>query len=120
MLAATTCASRATAASASQMQTVHVRPRRRPACCSLPGRRVWKVRATGRVNSRWSNIMQVVVRPTGDAYPPTRPTALRVTAVAADSVTVMFGASRDDGSVARYELLGGNGRVARAEARPLR
>ena len=54
--------------------------------------------------------MQVVVRPTGDAYPPSRPTALRVTAVAADSVTVMFGASRDDGTSRGYELLSGKAR----------
>jgi hypothetical protein len=100
------------------MQTVHVR-RAAARLLLLPGRWFWKVRATGRVNSRWSNIMQVVVRPKGDAYPPTRPTALRVTAVAADSVTVMFGASRDDGGVARYELLG-NGRViARGATAPL-
>ena len=71
----------------------------------LPGRWYWKVRAAGKVNSRWSNIRQVVVRPKGDAYPPTRPTALRVTAVAEDTVTVAFGASKDDGGVARYELL---------------
>ena len=82
----------------SQMQTVHVRVARSARLLLAPGRWFWKVRSTGKVNSRWSNITQVVVRPKGDAYPPTRPTALRVTAVAADSVTVMFGASRDDGA----------------------
>ena len=84
---------------ASQMQTIHVRH----AAARLllaPGRWFWKVRSTGRINSRWSNITQVVVRPKGDSYPPSRPTALRVIAVAADSVTVMFGASQDDGRVA--------------------
>ena len=46
--------------------------------------------------------------------------ALRVTAVAADSVTVTFGASTDDAAVARYELLAGSGKVlARGAAAPL-
>jgi chitodextrinase len=102
----------------SQMQTVHVRVARKSLLLA-PGRWFWKVRATGKVNSRWSNIMQVVVRPRGDAYPPSRPTALRVTAVAADSVTVMFGASLDDGQVARYELLSGSKVIARGAAAPL-
>jgi spore germination protein YaaH/chitodextrinase len=104
---------------ASQMETVHVRVLGKSLLLA-PGRWFWKVRSTGKVNSRWSNIMQLVVRPKGDAYPPSRPTALRVTAVAADSLTVMFGASQDDGRVARYELLSGTARVlARGAAAPL-
>ena len=87
---------------------------RRRSCCSLPGRWFWKVRSAGKINSRWSNIRQVVVRPKGDPYPPTRPTALRVTAVAENSVTVTFGASKDDRGVDRYELLAGNARCSRA------
>ena len=102
----------------SQMQTVHVRAANAHLLLA-PGRWFWKVRSTGKVNSRWSNITQVVVRPKGDAYPPTRPTALQVTAVAADSVTVMFGASHDDGYVARYELLAGSKVIARGSAAPL-
>jgi chitodextrinase len=103
----------------SQMQTVHVRVVGKELLLA-PGRWFWKVRSTGKVNSRWSNIMQVVVRPKGDAYPPSRPTALRVSAVAADSLTVMFGASHDDGRVARYELLSGSGNViAQGVAPPL-
>jgi hypothetical protein len=102
----------------SQMQTVHVRVSSARLLLA-PGRWFWKVRSTGKVNSRWSNITQVVVRPTGDAYPPTRPTALRVTAVAADSVTVMFGASQDDGHVARYDLLDGSKVIASGSAAPL-
>jgi spore germination protein YaaH/chitodextrinase len=102
-----------------QMQTVHVRVVGAKLLLT-PGRWFWKVRSTGKVNSRWSNIMQVDVRPKGDAYPPSRPTALRVTGVAADSVTVMFGASHDDGHVARYELLAGSTKViARGTAAPL-
>ena len=103
----------------SEMQTVHVRVAGTRLLLA-PGRWFWKVRSTGKLNSRWSNIMQVVVRPKGDAYPPSRPTALRVTAVAADSVTVMFGGSRDDGHVARYELLSGSTKViATGAAAPL-
>ena len=101
-----------------QMQTVHVRVARAKLLLT-PGRWFWKVRSTGKLNSRWSNIMQLVVRPRGDAYPPSRPTALRVTAVAADSVTVMFGASLDDRHVARYELLSGSAVIARGAAAPL-
>jgi spore germination protein YaaH len=103
---------------AAQMQTIHVRH----AAARLllaPGRWFWKVRSTGRINSRWSNITQVVVRPKGDSYPPSRPAALRVIAVAADSVTVMFGASQDDGRVAGYELLGNGKVIARGTAGPL-
>src|SRR3954452_22702248 len=77
------------------MQTVHVR-RARAQVLLLPGRWFWKVRSDAGMNSRWSNIRQVLVRPTGDAYPPTRPTALQVTAVGQDTVTVMFGAASDD------------------------
>ena len=103
----------------SQMQTLHVRVAGKRLLLA-PGRWFWKVRSTGKVNSRWSNIMQVVVRPRGDAYPPSRPTALRVTAVAADSVTVMFAGSQDDGHVARYELLSGSTKViATGAAAPL-
>jgi spore germination protein YaaH len=102
----------------SQMVTLHVRVVGKRVLLA-PGRWFWKVRATGKVNSRWSNIMQVVVRPSGDAYPPSRPTALRVTAVAADSITVMFGASQDDGRVAAYELLSGGKVIARGAAAPL-
>jgi Glycosyl hydrolases family 18/Fibronectin type III domain len=102
----------------SQMQTVHVRLASARLLLT-PGRWFWKVRSTGKLNSRWSNIMQVVVRPKGDAYPPSRPTALRVAAVAADRITVMFGASQDDGSVARYELLSGKAVIARGTAAPL-
>jgi hypothetical protein len=101
-----------------QMETLHVRVAGAKPLLAA-GRWFWKVRSTGKVNSRWSNIMQVAVRPKGDAYPPTRPTALRVTAVAADSVTVMFGASTDDGHVARYELLSGSKVIARGTAAPL-
>jgi hypothetical protein len=101
-----------------QMLTVHVRVAGRKLLLA-PGRWFWKVRSTGKLNSRWSNIMQVIVRPAGDAYPPSRPTALRVTAVAADSVSVMFGASHDDRQVARYELLAGTKVVARGPAAPL-
>jgi hypothetical protein len=102
----------------SKMQTVHVRAASARLLLA-PGRWFWKVRSTGKVNSRWSNITQVVVRPKGDAYAPTRPTALRVTAVASDSVTVMFGASQDDGHVARYELLSGGKVIASGTAAPL-
>ncbi len=85
-----------------------------------PGRWFWKVRSAGKINSRWSNIRQVVVRPKGDPYPPTRPTALRVTAVAENSVTVTFGASQDNRAVTRYELLTGKGKVvARGLAAPI-
>jgi spore germination protein YaaH len=93
-----------------EMQTLHVRVAKAQLLL-IPGRWFWKVRAAGKVNSRWSNIRQVVVRPKGDAYPPARPTALRVTAVAEGSVTVAFGASKDDRGVKRYELLAGNGKV---------
>ena len=79
---ATTCASRATARfTVADADGARARPSRR-SCCSLPGRWFWKVRSTGKVNSRWSNIRRSSSRPKGDAYPPTRPTALRVTAVA--------------------------------------
>ena len=103
----------------SQMLTLHVRGAKARVLLR-PGRWFWKVRAAGKVNSRWSNIRQVVVRPKGDAYPPTRPTALRVTAVAEDSVTVMFGASKDNRGVTTYELLTGSGKVlARGTGAPL-
>ena len=86
----------------------------------LPGRWFWKVRSAGKINSRWSNIRQVVVRPKGDPYPPTRPTALHVTAVAENSVTVAFGASKDNRGVERYELLSGSGKVlARGTGAPI-
>ncbi|MDX6573131.1 MAG: hypothetical protein QOC86_2287 [Gaiellales bacterium] len=101
-----------------QMLTVHVRVAGKRLVLA-PGRWFWKVRSTGKLNSRWSNIMQVVVRPDGDAYPPSRPTALRITAVAGDSLSVMFGASHDDGQVARYELLSGTKVLARGPAAPL-
>jgi spore germination protein YaaH len=102
-----------------QMQTLHLRSAA-GRLLLLPGRWYWKVRASGKVNSRWSNVRQLVVRPKGDAYPPSRPTALRVTAVAQDGVTVTFGASSDDHGVKAYELLAGNGKVlARGVASPL-
>ena len=97
----------------SQMQTVRLRGAKAQLLL-LPGRWFWKVRSAGKINSRWSNIRQVVVRPKGDPYPPTRPTALRVTAVAENSVTVTFGASKDNRAVTRYELLAGKGKVRRA------
>jgi spore germination protein YaaH len=101
-----------------QMQTVHMRSAGAHLVL-LPGRWYWKVRSSGRVNSRWSNIRQVVVQPKGDAYPPSRPTALRVTAVASDGVTVTFGPSTDDRGVQAYELLAGSKVLARAAAAPL-
>ena len=94
----------------SQMQTVRLRGAKTQLLL-LPGRWFWKVRSAGKINSRWSNIRQVVVRPKGDPYPPTRPTALRVTAVAENSVTVTFGASKDNRAVTRYELLTSKGKV---------
>ena len=103
---------------ANAMQTLHVSGVR--ARVTLPpGRWFWKVRSTGGINSRWSNIRQILVRPTGDAYPPTRPTALQVTAVGQDSVTVMFGAARDDHAVAAYELWSAGKLLARGAAAPL-
>jgi spore germination protein YaaH/chitodextrinase len=102
----------------SQMQTLRLRGAKTQLLL-LPGRWFWKVRSAGKVNSRWSNIRQVVVRPKGDPYPPTRPTALRVTAVAENSVTVTFGASRDNRAVARYELLAGGRVVARGVTAPI-
>jgi spore germination protein YaaH len=103
----------------SQMQTVHLRGVRAKLLL-LPGRWFWKVRTAGKVNSRWSNIRRVVVRPKGDAYPPTRPTALRVSAVGHDSLTVTFGASKDDHDVKLYELVSAGGKVlARGERAPL-
>ena len=93
----------------SQMQTLRLRGARTQLLL-LPGRWFWKVRSAGKVNSRWSNIRQVIVRPKGDPYPPTRPAALRVTAVAENSVTVTFGASKDNRAVTRYELLAGSDR----------
>lgn len=102
-----------------QMLTIHVRTARAKVLL-LPGRWFWKVRTTGKINSRWSNIRQVAVRPRGDAYPPSRPTALRVTGVAEDSVTVSFGASRDDTGVKGYELLTGSNKViARGVTAPI-
>ncbi len=83
---ATTCASPATAASGRRCRRCALRGVKTQLLL-LPGRWFWKVRAAGKINSRWSNIRQVVVRPKGDPYPPTRPTALRVTAVAENSVT---------------------------------
>jgi spore germination protein YaaH len=104
---------------AKTMQTVHVRTAKAQVLL-LPGRWYWKVRSTGAINSRWSNIRQIVVHPKGDAYPPSRPTALRVTAVAQDAVTVTFGASTDDRAVSGYELLASTGKVlARGAAAPL-
>ena len=100
------------------MQTLHVRALKARLLLA-PGRWYWKVRATGKRNSRWSNISQLTVAPRGDAYPPTRPSALRVTAVAASSISVTFGASTDDRGVARYELLGGGKVLARGAAAPL-
>jgi spore germination protein YaaH len=101
------------------MQTVHVRVVKAQVTL-LPGSWFWKVRSSGGINSRWSNIRQIVVRPKADAYPPTRPTALQVTAVAQDTVTVMFGASTDDHAVKDYELLASTGKVlARGAAAPL-
>jgi spore germination protein YaaH len=101
-----------------QMQTVHVRVVS-ARLLLLPGRWYWKVRSSGKVDSRWSNIRQVVVRPRGDAYPPSRPTALRVTAVAEDGVTVTFGAATDDTGVAAYELLAGRKVLARSAQAPI-
>ena len=102
-----------------QMQTLHMTGVKAQLVL-LPGRWYWKVRSSGKLNSRWSNIRQVVVRPKGDAYPPTRPTALRVTGVAQSTVTVTFGASTDDRAVTGYELLAGNGKVlAQAPAAPI-
>jgi spore germination protein YaaH len=100
------------------MQTLHVLSVRASVLLGA-GRWFWKVRATGKVNSRWSNIAQIVVKPRGDAYAPTRPSALRVTAVAADSVTVTFGASQDDRGVVRYDLLAGSKVLARGVAAPI-
>ena len=72
--AATTCAWRATGASeAACRRCTSARSRR--SLLLAPGRWYWKVRATGKPNSRWSNIAQIIVR--ADAatpYPPTRPT----------------------------------------------
>jgi len=102
----------------SQMQTVRLRGARTQLLL-LPGRWFWKVRSAGKVNSRWSNIRQVIVRPKGDPYPPTRPAALRVTAVAENSVTVTFGASKDNRAVTRYELLAGSRVVARGVTAPI-
>jgi spore germination protein YaaH len=95
-----------------QMQTLRLHAAKAQVLL-LPGRWYWKVRAAGRINSRWSNIRQVIVRPKGDSYPPSRPTALRVTAVAEDTVSVTFGASKDDVGVARYELMAGTRVLAR-------
>jgi spore germination protein YaaH len=104
---------------ASQMLTVRVRGVR-ASLLLQPGRWFWKVRTAGKVNSRWSNIRQVVVRPKGDPYPPTRPTALRVTAVTENAVTVSFGASKDNRAVTGYELLAGGGKVlARGVTAPI-
>ncbi len=102
----------------SQMQTLRLRGARTQLLL-LPGRWFWKVRSAGKVNSRWSNIRQVIVRPKGDPYPPTRPAALRVTAVAENSVTVTFGASKDNRAVTRYELLAGSKVVARGVTAPI-
>ena len=102
----------------SQMQTVRLRGARTQLLL-LPGRWFWKVRSAGKINSRWSNIRQVIVRPKGDPYPPTRPAALRVTAVAENSVTVTFGASKDNRAVTRYELLAGSKVVARGVTAPI-
>ena len=102
----------------SQMQTLRLRGARTQLLL-LPGRWFWKVRSAGKVNSRWSNIRQVIVRPKGDPYPPTRPAALRVTAVAENSVTVTFGASKDNRAVTRYELLAGSRVVARGVTAPI-
>jgi spore germination protein YaaH/chitodextrinase len=103
----------------SQMQTLRLRGVKAQLLLQ-PGRWFWKVRGAGKVNSRWSNIRQVVVRPTGDPYPPTRPTVLRVTAVAENAVTVTFGASKDNRAVVRYELLAGGGKVlARGVTAPI-
>ena len=103
----------------SQMQTLRLRGTKTQMLL-LPGRWFWKVRSAGKINSRWSNIRQVVVRPKGDPYPPTRPTALRVTAVAENSVTVSFGESKDNRGVTRYELLAGKGKVlARGTGAPI-
>jgi spore germination protein YaaH len=103
---------------ATGMQTVHVRAAKAQVLL-LPGRWYWKVRSSGSVDSRWSNIRQVVVRPKGDPYPPTRPTALQVTSVAQDSVTVMFGAASDDHAVTAYELMSDGKVLARGAAAPL-
>jgi spore germination protein YaaH len=100
------------------MQTLHVRAAR-AVVLLLPGRWYWKVRSSGGINSRWSNIRQVTVRPKGDAYPPTRPTALRITSVGQDSVTVMFGAASDDHAVTAYVLASGGKVLARGKAAPL-
>jgi spore germination protein YaaH len=100
------------------MQTLHVRSLTASLLLAA-GRWYWKVRATGKPNSRWSNIAQITVSPRGDVYPPTRPSALRVTAVAEDSITVTFGASKDDRGVVRYELLGGGKVLARGASAPL-
>ena len=102
----------------SQMQTLRLRGARTQLLL-LPGRWFWKVRSAGKINSRWSNIRQVIVRPKGDPYPPTRPAALRVTAVAENSVTVTFGASKDNRAVTRYELLAGSKVVARGVTAPI-
>ena len=102
----------------SQMQTLRLRGVKTQLLL-LPGRWFWKVRSAGKINSRWSNIRQVVVRPKGDPYPPTRPAALRVTAVAENGVTVTFGASRDNRAVTQYELLAGSRVVARGATAPI-
>jgi spore germination protein YaaH len=100
------------------MQTVHVRVARVHVLL-LPGRWYWKVRAAGGINSRWSNIRQLLVRPKGDAYPPTRPTSLQVTSVAQDSLTVTFGPAADDHAVTAYELASNGKVLARGSAAPL-
>ena len=115
--AATTCASPATGASARACRRCTCAPPG-PAPARCPGAGTGRCAPRASLNSRWSNIAQIVA-PRGDVYPPTRPSALRVTAVAPDSVTVMFGAAEDDRGVARYELLGGGKVLARGAAAPL-
>ena len=99
------------------MQTVHMRTLK-ARLCSRRGA------GTGRCarpasSTRAGRISRNYGAPHGDVYPPTRPSALRVTAVAENSITVTFGAAKDDRGVVRYELLGGGKVLARGAAAPL-
>jgi spore germination protein YaaH/chitodextrinase len=86
------------------VQTIHVGAANGRA--TLPkGAWYWKVRSRASIASRWSNTRMLRVRPSLDMFAPSRPGALRVTAVASTSAQLSFLAARDNVRVDRYRVL---------------
>ena len=91
-------------------------PTRAPRATVLLPRGSWLYKVRSRVGrkawSSWSAPRIIRVAPKKDLLPPTRPLALRVLSVDASTVSLSFGAAKDEFGVTGYEILANGHRVA--------